>query len=302
MKISIIVNPVSGTNSARNRAKRIVKELEEHFGITAQYTKYAGHAVELTKDAVNSGCEILVAVGGDGTVNEIASALIGTETALIIVGTGSGNGLARDLGMFGLSAKQVTQRIEKNTPYRIDSGVADGKAFFCTCGTGFDALIGHLFAQTKVRGFLTYIKLSLKAYFNYKPQTYTLKTDKGETTHEAFVLNIANNKQFGNNAYIAPMANLQDGLFTVTIIKPFKWYHVPYMAYSLFFKKMHTNKFVETFDCGDCTLVLPNSDTEPVEAPITDRTKSYLHIDGEPISQSNNNIEIRIQPGSLKVL
>ena len=180
--------------------------------------------------------------------------------------------------------------------------MADKKAFFCTCGTGFDAYIGHLFAQTRVRGFLTYIKLSLHAFKNYTPLTYQLKTNQGEYTRQAFVINIANNKQFGNNAYIAPMANLQDGLFTVTIIKPFKWYHVPYMAYSLFFKKMHTNKFVETFDCGDCTLILPNSDTEPVEVPITDRTKSYLHIDGEPIIQSSNQIEIHIQPGSLKVL
>ena len=302
MKISIIVNPISGTDSARSRAKRIVKELEEHFGITAQYTKYAGHAVELTKDSITNGCEILVAVGGDGTVNEIASALVGTETALIIVGTGSGNGLARDLGMFGLSTKKIIERIKENKSYRIDCGEVLGRKFFCTCGSGFDALIGHLFAQTKVRGFLTYIKLSLKAYINYKPQTYTLRTENGDTTHEAFVLNIANNKQFGNNAYIAPMANIQDGLFTVTIIKPFKWYNIPYMAYSLFFKRMHKNKFVETFDCGDCTLVLPNSDTEPVEVPVTDNAKAYLHIDGEPINTNNNSFSVKMLPNSLKII
>jgi YegS/Rv2252/BmrU family lipid kinase len=288
MQISIVVNPVSGTNSARKRAKRVVKALEEHFCIKALYTEYAGHGIELTQQLIAKGTDVLIAVGGDGTVNEISSALTGSRTALFIVPTGSGNGLARDLGMYGLSIKQIIERIEQNNVHLIDSGMADKKAFFCTCGTGFDAYIGHLFAQTKVRGFLTYIKLSLHAFKNYTPLTYQLKTDQGEYTRQAFVINIANNKQFGNNAYIAPLANMQDGLFTVTIIKPFKWYHVPYMAYGLFFKRIHKNKFVETFDCGDCKLTIPEN--------------GYLHVDGEPITTQSNPVLIQIRPSSIHVL
>lgn len=288
MRISIVVNPVSGTNSARKRAKRVVKALEEHFCIKALYTEYAGHGIELTQQLIAKGTDVLIAVGGDGTVNEISSALTGSRTALFIVPTGSGNGLARDLGMYGLSIKQIIERIEQNNIHLIDSGMADKKAFFCTCGTGFDAYIGHLFAQTKVRGFLTYIKLSLLAFKNYTPLTYQLKTNQGEYTRRAFIINIANNKQFGNNAYIAPMANMQDGLFTVTIIKPFKWYNVPYMAYSLFFKRMHKNKFVETFDCGDCKLTIPEN--------------GYLHVDGEPITTQSNPILVQIKPASIHVL
>lgn len=288
MRISIVINPVSGTNSARKRAKRVVKALEEHFCIKALYTEYAGHGIELTQQLIAKGTDVLIAVGGDGTVNEISSALTGSRTALFIVPTGSGNGLARDLGMYGLSIKQIIERIEKNNIHLIDSGMADKKAFFCTCGTGFDAYIGHLFAQTKVRGFLTYIKLSLHAFKNYTPLTYQLKTNQGEYTRRAFIINIANNKQFGNNAYIAPMANMQDGLFTVTIIKPFKWYNVPYMAYSLFFKRMHKNKFVETFDCGDCKLTIPEN--------------GYLHVDGEPITTQSNPILVQIKPASIHVL
>lgn len=288
MRISIVVNPVSGTNSARKRAKRVVKALEEHFCIKALYTEYAGHGIELTQQLIAKGTDVLIAVGGDGTVNEISSALTGSRTALFIVPTGSGNGLARDLGMYGLSIKQIIERIEQNNIHLIDSGMADKKAFFCTCGTGFDAYIGHLFAQTKVRGFLTYIKLSLHAFKNYTPLTYQLKTNQGEYTRQAFVINIANNKQFGNNAYIAPLANMQDGLFTVTIIKPFKWYNVPYMAYSLFFKRMHKNKFVETFDCGDCKLTIPEN--------------GYLHVDGEPITTQSNPVLIQIRPSSIHVL
>ena len=288
MQISIVVNPVSGTNSARKRAKRVVKAIEEHFCIKALYTEYAGHGIELTQQLIAKGTDVLIAVGGDGTVNEISSALTGSRTALFIVPTGSGNGLARDLGMYGLSIKQIIERIEQNNIHLIDSGMADKKAFFCTCGTGFDAYIGHLFAQTKVRGFLTYIKLSLHAFKNYTPLTYQLKTDQGEYTRQAFVINIANNKQFGNNAYIAPLANMQDGLFTVTIIKPFKWYNVPYMAYSLFFKRMHKNKFVETFDCGDCKLTIPEN--------------GYLHVDGEPITTQSNPVLIQIKPASIHVL
>lgn len=288
MRISIVVNPVSGTNSARKRAIRVVKALEEHFCIKALYTEYAGHGIELTQQLIAKGTDVLIAVGGDGTVNEISSALTGSRTALFIVPTGSGNGLARDLGMYGLSIKQIIERIEQYNIHLIDSGMADKKAFFCTCGTGFDAYIGHLFAQTKVRGFLTYIKLSLLAFKNYTPLTYQLKTDQGEYTRRAFIINIANNKQFGNNAYIAPLANMQDGLFTVTIIKPFKWYNVPYMAYSLFFKRMHKNKFVETFDCGDCKLTIPEN--------------GYLHVDGEPITTQSNPILVQIKPASIHVL
>lgn len=307
MNIRIIVNPISGTDAARKRAKKVVLALEEEFKIKSIMTEYAGHATELAKQAVNDGVEIVVAVGGDGTVNEIASALVGTKTALIIVGTGSGNGLARDLGMFGLSTKQIIERIKLNKSSHIDCGEVLGRRFFCTCGSGFDALIGHLFAQTKVRGFLTYIKLSLRAYKDYNPISYRLSfcgenacgddgscADKATGSRmnskngEAFVVNIANNKQFGNNAYIAPHANLMDGLFTVTIIKPFKWYHIPYMAYSLFFKQMHKNKFVETFDCGDCTLDVTEG--------------AYLHIDGEPINTNSNSFSVKMIPASLKII
>lgn len=290
MNIRIIINPVSGTDAARKRAKKVVLALEEEFKIKGIKTERAGHATELAKQAVNDGVELVVAVGGDGTVNEIASALVGTETALIIVGTGSGNGLARDLGMFGLSTKKIIERIKENKSYRIDCGEVLGRKFFCTCGSGFDALIGHLFAQTKVRGFLTYIKLSLKAYKDYTPLSYRLSfASRIESKNgEAFVVNIANNKQFGNNAYIAPHANLMDGLFTVTIIKPFKWYNIPYMAYSLFFKQMHKNKFVETFDCGDCILDVA--------------VGAYLHIDGEPINTNSNSFSVKMIPNSLKII
>lgn len=301
MNIRIIVNPVSGTDAARKRAKKVILALEKEFKVKSIKTEYAGHATELAKQAVNDKVEIVVAVGGDGTVNEIASALVGTETALIIVGTGSGNGLARDLGMFGLSTKQIIERIKLNKSCHIDCGEVLGRKFFCTCGSGFDALIGHLFAQTKVRGFLTYVKLSLKAYKDYTPLSYHLRfcknsscgnnaadADLDSKKGEAFVVNIANNKQFGNNAYIAPHANLMDGLFTVTIIKPFKWYNIPYMAYSLFTKQMHKNKFVETFDCGDCIL-----DVE---------VGAYLHIDGEPINTDCNSFSVKMIPAGLKII
>ena len=303
MNIRIIINPVSGTDAARKRAKKVVLALEEEFKIKGIKTERAGHATELAKQAVNDGVELVVAVGGDGTVNEIASALVGTDTALIIVGTGSGNGLARDLGMFGLSTKKIIERIKENKSYRIDCGEVLGRKFFCTCGSGFDALIGHLFAQTKVRGFLTYVKLSLKAYKDYTPLSYRLSFGSrlNSKNGEAFVVNIANNKQFGNNAYIAPHANLMDGLFTVTIIKPFKWYNIPYMAYSLFFKQMHKNKFVETFDCGDCILdVASTADPEPVEGSKTQ--SAYLHIDGEPINTNSNSFSVKMIPNSLKII
>ena len=304
MKILIIINPISGTEAARKKARKCVAAIEKEFGVQAVQTQRAGHATELAQQAVKDGVELVIAVGGDGTVNEVASALVGCQTALFIVPTGSGNGLARDLGMFNLSPKQMIERIKNFAQGKqsIDCGKVLGRNFFCTCGSGFDAHIGHLFAQTKVRGFLTYIKLSLSAYKNYTPLTYTLKySSKNPSesenptenttqsiTEKAFVINIANNKQFGNNAYIAPMANMQDGLFTITVIKPFRWYHIPYMAYSLFFKGMHKNKFAYTFDCADCHLTLPEG--------------AVLHIDGEPITHNQSVVEIKMQKAALKVI
>ncbi len=288
MNIRIIINPISGTERARKNAKKAVLAIENEFNIKAVKTEYASHATELAKEAVKEGIDLVIAVGGDGTVNEIATALVGSNTALFIIPTGSGNGLARDLGMFGQCPKQMIEQIKRFNTYTIDCGEVLDRKFFCTCGSGFDAYIGHLFAETKVRGFFTYIKLSLSAYRNYKPLTYTFSFGNENITEKAFVVNVANNKQFGNNAYIAPHANLMDGLFTVTIIKPFKWYNIPYMAYSLFFKGMHKNRFVTTFDCGDCTLTLPKD--------------AVVHIDGEPIEHNHSTISIKMHKASLKVL
>ena len=149
MQINIIVNPISGTKSARQRARRIVNQLEEHFNCKALYTEYAGHATLLTQQAVSQQTDILIAVGGDGTVNEVASALKHSNTALMIVPTGSGNGLARDLDMHGLSAKQIIERIEKNKIYSIDSGMADERRFFALAALDLTPTLGTFLHKPK---------------------------------------------------------------------------------------------------------------------------------------------------------
>lgn len=286
--VEIIANPIAGTKRTQRKAKIFIESLEKHFQTKTTYTEYAGHAFILAKQAVAQHTDTLVAIGGDGTVNEVTQALVNSKTSLFIIPIGSGNGLARDLNMYGLSIQQIIKKIELNQTYRIDSGNVNGNNFFCTFGVGFDAFIGHLFAKNKVRGFYTYVRLCLQAFCSYKSLEYTICTQGNRLIYKAFLINIANNKQFGNHAYIAPKADLTDGLFTVTIIKPFKWYHIPYMAYSLFLRKMPTNKFVISFNCGDCELSIPEH--------------SYLHIDGNPININSNRLSLKMQAGSVKTI
>src|SRR5208283_3527302 len=167
------------------------------------FTKCPGHATELTKQLVDMNYGRIVAVGGDGTVNEVAKALVDTPTVLGIIPSGSGNGLARFL--------KIPMRIEDSVYLQnvgkilsIDYGRINNEPFFCTCGVGFDAHIGNKFAKSANRGFFSYVKETYHAYFHYKPLKYTIKIDGEKIKTRAFLITVANAGQYGNDAYISP--------------------------------------------------------------------------------------------------
>ena len=196
--------------------------IARHFGalesdFTIRPTAYAGHAVELARTAAAEGFAVVAAVGGDGTVNEVGRGLLGTTTALGIIPQGSGNGLARHLKVpLGLPA--ALQRLAAPTFSNMDVGVINGHPFFCTAGLGFDAHVSQHFAQAGSRGLSTYLRVTLREYCRYRPVPVQVSLDGREVRTDCYVLAFANASQYGNNAYIAPLADLRDGLLDVCLI------------------------------------------------------------------------------------
>lgn len=246
-KIVFIINPVSGTE----RKEHIVTLIHEtlklsgiHYDIA--YTNFAGHATELTKQAIAQKYDVVVAVGGDGTINEIAQALIKTKTALAIIPQGSGNGLARHLGI-SLRTEEAIKRLLEPKKILIDAATANGNHFFCTSGIGFDAHVSASFAARTFRGLGGYAYFTLKELFSYKPLTYTLEFDGQKIEREAFVIAFANGTQYGNNAYVAPQADIQDGKLDICIFRPFPKIQIPKLIWQLFNKTLPQSQYMETY-------------------------------------------------------
>lgn len=279
-KIIFIVNPISGThnkNQILNLISKIIDKARYEWEIW--YTEYAGHAVELAARAAAASVYMVVAIGGDGTINEIGRSLIHTNTALGIIPCGSGNGLARHLRI-PLDPKKALRIINEGLIESIDYGTINDICFFCTCGVGFDAFISLKFATAGKRGVLTYLEKTLQEGLTYQPETYELETEDGVYKYKAFVVACANASQYGNNAYIAPNACLTDGWLDVTIIEPFTVLEIPTLAYQLFNKKINQNSHYRTFRCKRLT--------------IKRQKEGVMHFDGDPIDgEKVVNVEVK---------
>jgi len=217
-RICFLINPKSGTN----RRQDVPALIRQHLGPAAgaaeiRLTQYAGHAEELARQAAAEGFRTVVAVGGDGTVNEVGRGLLGTAAALGIVPRGSGNGLARHLRI-PLALPAAVQRLGRPEFQRIDVGHINGHAFFCTAGLGFDAHVSKCFAEAGTRGLSTYVKVALREYRRYQPTAVTVGFNGRTLETDCYVLAFANAAQYGNNAYIAPLADIRDGLLDLCLI------------------------------------------------------------------------------------
>ncbi len=288
-KILAIINPISGTKEKEaipSLLAQAVEQCEAQLFIT--YTKYGGHAYELTKQAVEEGYAVVVAVGGDGTVNEVARALVHTQTALAIIPKGSGNGLARSLGI-PMNVAEACQVLALGEELLIDSCQANDVPFFCTCGMGFDADVSAAFVNAPFRGFFSYSKIALEKYANYQPERYTVEFDSQDSVEdvEAFVVVAANADQYGNNAYIAPEASMTDGLLDIVIVQPFKRIELPHISRQLFTKKLLENSSSLNY--------------KTKWAKLKREKDGYMHLDGEAMRMPRE-VEIKLIPQSLKVL
>ncbi|MEH6304999.1 diacylglycerol kinase family lipid kinase [Olivibacter sp. CPCC 100613] len=286
-RIQFLINPISGGKSKKGFERLARKYLnDELFDASFTITERAKHASELTKQAVREQVDLVVAVGGDGTINEIAKELLNTTTPLAIVPEGSGNGLARYLGISS-EVSQAIAKINKGNIITIDSGLINGKAFFNVAGMGFDALISDRFAENMTRGPVGYLKIVLKEISRYKPQEYTICIDGKKIQREAFMISIANSPQYGNNAYIAPGASVDDGLLDVCIIKQFPLIQFPVMIYHLFSRTAHQSDYVEIIKGKQILIERPR--------------KGPVHLDGEPLTL-DKNLSIEVLPSSLNVV
>ncbi len=270
----------------------MVEQYIDHsrYDVEISCTQYAGHAYELAKDAVARGLYAVVAVGGDGTVNEVGRALVHTNTALGVIPCGSGNGFARHLGI-PIGVKKAIEFINKAEPVQIDYGKINGQPFFCSCGVGFDALVSSDFAKGSSRGVFNYIKQSLVDWVTYKPENYLVETDALKNNFKAFVIACGNASQYGNNAYITPFASMRDGLITISILSPFNTFEVPLMATHLFTHTFDESSHMTTLDVPWVRIVREKS------GPV--------HFDGEPcmmdkelfIEMVSNGVTVLALPG-----
>lgn len=286
-RILYIVNPISGTQRKQGVA-RLAQELTdaELFDVDVQYTDYAGHASVLAAKAVERRVDVVVAVGGDGTVNEVARALVHTPTALAILPCGSGNGLARHLRI-PMNPQKAIEIINRCVVHALDYGTINGRPFFCTCGVGFDAFVSQKFAESGRRGLLTYVENTLREGLLYKPQTYTIENDTDTEQCKAFLIACANASQYGNDAYIAPHASMKDGLFDVVVMEPFNAIDAPQVALQLFKGTLPENSHVKTFQ-ADRLLIHREGE-------------GAAHCDGDPFL-TGSTIEITMQHKQLNVV
>ncbi len=282
--ISFIINPASGTGKVKKIPPLIHRYFQKQGGqYNIRYTEYAGHAKKIVNDEIANGSTIIVAVGGDGTVNEVGTALLHSKAALGIIPTGSGNGLARHLKI-PMDALKALDLITEGNSMTMDSGEVNGKPFFCTAGIGLDAVVAERFAQIKGRGLFNYIKASLSAYQTHEVEE--IQDEKGNV-YTGFLLSICNANQYGNNAFISPQSNVQDGMLELISIAPLRWFQIPSFIIRLFSKSLDQHSCYQVTSFHTLTLKRKKS--------------GALHFDGDTMAHTDL-LYVRCIPKSLNVI
>ena len=289
--IAFIINPISGTKESQSNKRRLPKLImqlldQEQWLPNIAFTEYAGHATELAYQYARMGFDAVVAVGGDGTVNEVARGLRDTQTAMGIIPMGSGNGFARHLNI-PVHINRAIEMINHSEPISVDYGLANDRLFVSTCGTGFDAVIADHFAGSNKRGFATYFQNILRDVFSYTPQTYHLVGDGLDVTHKAFLITFANANQWGNDAKIAPRASMQDGKMDIMLMSSHALLGSASLALRLFAGSIDDSHFMDTIRAKEVFL-------EREE-------KAPFHIDGDPV-EMEKDVHVKIVADGLRVL
>jgi len=285
-RIRFIINPISGVGQKRKIEGQIAKHLDQQkFDYDIVYTEGPKHAFQLSEEASKEGVDIVVAVGGDGSAHEVGTSLIGTKTALAIIPAGSGNGLARCLGI-PLNHIKAIKRLNHYQERIIDTIQINDKNFISTAGFGFEAFIAWKFATFGPRGLFSYILVIFQEYFRYKPKHYKIEINGEVIETDAFFVNCANSNQWGNNAIIAPEALVDDGMLDFVIVKRFPFFTVFIMTLMLFNGQVDKSIYTQII--------------KSTEVKVTQQTV-LAHIDGEPV-RIGREVVMKVNPKSLRVV
>jgi diacylglycerol kinase (ATP) len=285
--ILFIINPISGTGKKKNLEKLIDQGLDKSkFVYRIVYTEAAGQATLICREAVEQGADAVIAVGGDGTANEVGQALVGTETVLGIIPSGSGNGLARHLKI-PFNTKKAVEVINRFKLHRIDTATINEKVFLSIAGVGYDAFVAKKFAKAAKRGFFSYFRIVSGEYKTYRPKKYVLEVDGKTITRRALLITFANSNQFGNNTSISPEATIDDGFIDICILRRIPLHLIPFYVPMLFTKTFHKTQYIEIIRAK--------------EATITRKKGKTMHFDGDPM-EMGKRIEMKVNPASLKII
>jgi len=288
-QVLFIVNRKAGTDDKKAFPGAVARYLDAtRFSSRIVYTDYRGHAVELAADAARQGVEIVAAVGGDGSVNEVARGLAGTATVMAIIPQGSGNGLARFLGIPRSTARAL-ELIRDGAPRAIDVGSAAGHLFLSNAGVGFDALIARLFRDNKGRGLWNYARLVLAAIRRYEPVNYKVSTGEGSWEGKAFFVTAANSDQFGYGFRIAPQARIDDGFLDVCVMKPVRWWQLGAVSWRALRGTLPGSRYADYLRCRSLTL-----SGKTAVGP--------LQVDGDEVETPGGKLIFEIRPHALRVM
>ena len=285
-KAMVVINPNSGTRSKRGIDDYLHHRLGGIYDLDIRYTTAGGDATRFASEAAEAGMPLVVAAGGDGTVNETAAALCGSKTALGIIPFGSGNGLARSLHI-PPDLRMATDIIERGYVRTCDSGSVNGSLFFCTFGVGFDAVISEKFAKSKRRGRTTYINETLREFVKYTPEHYALSINGDIIIEQAFLIAVCNAPQYGNNAYIAPEAVVDDGMLDIIVVHSGNILKSALVGVELFTGHLDHNTLIDSFRIKSATI------SRLSDGPV--------HLDGDPRTMGRT-LDIECRPKSLGIV
>ena len=286
-RILFIVNPVSGVGKQKSMRELIDSRLDkEKYDYQIVYTERPGHATEISRRGAEEGLDFVVAVGGDGTVNETAAGLVGSDTALGIIPTGSGNGLSRHLEI-PMNLKRALEIVNRGHTQKIDTATINGHIFVNVAGVGFDASVAKKFAESGKRGFANYFKITTGSYKNYKPRKYTLIIDGETIIRRALLVSFANSSQFGNNTSINSKASIDDGFIDVCIVRKVPYWKTIFLAPLLFLKRFDQTSYVEIIRAK--------------EVQLKRKKGKGIHLDGDP-KKIGKAFTMKINPLSLNVI
>lgn len=283
-QIMIIINPISGTASKQGIDEIIRHEATRYSLATdIRFTTGPGDATRLAKEAIDRNYYGVVACGGDGTVNETAKALCGSNVAMGIIPMGSGNGLARHLNI-PMTIKGAIKVIAEDRVKPCDYATANGQPFFCTFGMGFDATVTYKFSEKGKRGLTTYLQTTLDEFVKYKSEEYTIIANGKTITEKALIVACCNASQYGNNAYIAPAASIKDGLLDITIIHKGSPLKLALAGIDVLAGLVGKTANATTFRSSHVTILR--------------KDRGHAHLDGEP-ADMEAEVDVQCHPGEL---